>query len=233
MAQAMLGKLPLSAVRGPRDTLEEHLAGPDGPQWLEWLKCLNRKENPFSEPFPRNHHGHYVVTFVAPPKLRTGTEEATMLKEGRFLFGEPAVDACLRRPRWHHNASYNQAHRLMPGKSYSVALVPVGSLCSWERNLDNLQGEVAEKFGYTKPVAGLVPALVRFISVDVMRQMRMRYIAAAHKPIGEGSERLLIEVKESGFLLPYLRAVVTDPGASWSQDGAFAYMIDSQLVELD
>lgn len=51
MAQAMLGKLPLSAVRGPRDTLEEHLAGPDGPRWLEALKRFNRKENPWKGAF--------------------------------------------------------------------------------------------------------------------------------------------------------------------------------------
>ena len=40
----MLGMLPLSAVRGPRDTLEDHLAGQDGPLWFHWLNRFNRRE---------------------------------------------------------------------------------------------------------------------------------------------------------------------------------------------
>lgn len=44
MAEAMLGRLPLSAVRGPRDTLEELLAGPNGEHWLNELKQFVRRE---------------------------------------------------------------------------------------------------------------------------------------------------------------------------------------------
>jgi hypothetical protein len=44
MSKGMLGMLPLSEVRGPRDTLEELLAGSDGPEVLEQLKRFNRKE---------------------------------------------------------------------------------------------------------------------------------------------------------------------------------------------
>ncbi|MBI3074931.1 MAG: hypothetical protein HYY92_01815 [Parcubacteria group bacterium] len=44
MSKGMLGMLPLSEIRGPRDTLEEHLAGPDGPEILRQLKLFNRKE---------------------------------------------------------------------------------------------------------------------------------------------------------------------------------------------
>ena len=48
MPKGMLGKLPLSEIRGPRDDLEEKLAGPEGGKWLESLKKFLRKENPFS-----------------------------------------------------------------------------------------------------------------------------------------------------------------------------------------
>ncbi len=41
----MLGRLPLSKVRGPRDTLETNLAGPDGEVWLAELNRFLRKEN--------------------------------------------------------------------------------------------------------------------------------------------------------------------------------------------
>ena len=44
MSKGMLGKLPLSAVRGPRDTLDELLAGSDGPIVLDELKKFNRRQ---------------------------------------------------------------------------------------------------------------------------------------------------------------------------------------------
>lgn len=43
----MLGTLPLSDIRGPRDTLETNLSGKDGPAWLDALNKFNRKENPW------------------------------------------------------------------------------------------------------------------------------------------------------------------------------------------
>jgi len=49
MATAMLGRLPLSVIRGPRDSLEEKLAGEDGEQWLKALNRFLRKENPWPE----------------------------------------------------------------------------------------------------------------------------------------------------------------------------------------
>ncbi len=44
MSTGMLGKLSLPDVQGPRDALEQHLAGPDGPLWLAELKKYLRKE---------------------------------------------------------------------------------------------------------------------------------------------------------------------------------------------
>ena len=44
MSKGMLGKLPLSAVRGPRDTLDELLAGGDGPVVLDELKKFNKRQ---------------------------------------------------------------------------------------------------------------------------------------------------------------------------------------------
>ncbi len=44
MSKGMLGKLPLSAVRGPRDTLDELLAGGDGPLVLDELKKFNKRQ---------------------------------------------------------------------------------------------------------------------------------------------------------------------------------------------
>lgn len=44
MPKGMLGKLPLSAWQGPRDDLEQRLAGEDGGYWLQGLKRFLRKE---------------------------------------------------------------------------------------------------------------------------------------------------------------------------------------------
>lgn len=44
MSKGMLGMLPLSAVRGPRDTLDELLAGSEGERVLDELKKFNRRE---------------------------------------------------------------------------------------------------------------------------------------------------------------------------------------------
>ena len=44
MSEGMLGRLPLAAVRGPRDTLEEHLAGKDGELWLTELNKFNARK---------------------------------------------------------------------------------------------------------------------------------------------------------------------------------------------
>ncbi len=48
MSKGMLGMLPLSAIRGPRDAFEEKLAGDDGPMWLAAFNRFLRKENPWA-----------------------------------------------------------------------------------------------------------------------------------------------------------------------------------------
>lgn len=47
MSKGMLGTLSLSDVQGPRDDLEQKLAGEDGAVWLAALKRFLRKENPW------------------------------------------------------------------------------------------------------------------------------------------------------------------------------------------
>lgn len=47
MPEGMLGKLSLCDVRGPRNDLEERLAGKHGAEWLLALKRFLRKEDPW------------------------------------------------------------------------------------------------------------------------------------------------------------------------------------------
>lgn len=60
MSQGMLGTLPLSDVRGPRDTLEQCLAGGEGERWLTALNKFLRGENPW--PSVRNIETGYSIT---------------------------------------------------------------------------------------------------------------------------------------------------------------------------
>ena len=47
MSEGMLGRLPLSVVRGPRDTLDQRLAGGNGENWLKALNRFLRGDNPW------------------------------------------------------------------------------------------------------------------------------------------------------------------------------------------
>lgn len=48
MSEGMLGRLPLSTVRGPKATLDDRLAGSDGEEWLVALNKFLRRQNPWS-----------------------------------------------------------------------------------------------------------------------------------------------------------------------------------------
>jgi len=52
MSEGMLGRLPLSETRGPRDELEDRLAGAKGEIWLAALKRFLREENPWANAKP-------------------------------------------------------------------------------------------------------------------------------------------------------------------------------------
>lgn len=60
MSYGMLGTLPLSEVRGPRDTLETLFAGGQGRYYLDALNKMLRGENPWPI-VARIHEGPYVI----------------------------------------------------------------------------------------------------------------------------------------------------------------------------
>ena len=63
MSTGMLGRLPLSAIRGPKDDLDNLLAGTDGESVLvEFEKFVKRQPCWGPTAFERNEHGHIIVT---------------------------------------------------------------------------------------------------------------------------------------------------------------------------
>lgn len=81
MSQGMLGLLKLSDVRGPRNDLDEKLAGPDGLKWLIELKKFLRKQFTLLVGDGRTKEsllaagrydsvGHIAKAFVTSPSFR-------------------------------------------------------------------------------------------------------------------------------------------------------------------
>jgi hypothetical protein len=98
MSKGMLGNLSLSDIRGPRDTLENLLAGDQGRTYLEALKKMIRGENPWpivshiEEGFEivvgANHHA------VTPRLLFNGiTYEAQQILASEEFAVEPHIES--------------------------------------------------------------------------------------------------------------------------------------------
>lgn len=95
MSHGMLGKLSLSDVQGPRDALEQHLAGPDGHLWLTEFKKYLRKEPTWQK------HEVSPLTLVL---VKTSSLEGAMDKKTRdcftrnlWFYREGSIDSWLPR----------------------------------------------------------------------------------------------------------------------------------------
>ncbi len=103
MSKGMLGKLPLSEIRGPRDAFEEKLAGEDGEKWLEAFKRFLRKENPwpideayiacFAAAITRC--GCHYISGELSPDIFSPDVLGTLGKV--YILGEPTIRAAARK----------------------------------------------------------------------------------------------------------------------------------------
>ncbi len=85
MSKGMLGNLPLSEVRGPRDAFEEKLAGEDGAVWLTAFNRFLRKENPWPKILLWRKVGEMAieVNLDAPPMLPFADATVEWVKPGQ------------------------------------------------------------------------------------------------------------------------------------------------------
>jgi hypothetical protein len=176
---------------------------------------------PFPEPIiGRNEHGHVFITFTALD--RSGAEEiAALLSEeyrvsdyGKQLFTSTNDDG------------YDACHRLVQGQRYTVALVPHTEIKKdSERTTQGLRDHAQTKYGYQKPLGGIVPHIRRIVSDEQMAEWNLWYIAALHDTIKDaGGDPFVLCANRSGDGR-WVLADWDEPGRRWSTEGASAFLV--------
>ncbi|MEX0916974.1 MAG: hypothetical protein WDZ90_00375 [Candidatus Paceibacterota bacterium] len=185
---------------------------------LDELALFNQRKNPFE--FERNEHGHIVLTFVGLDL--TGEQEIERLTSVGFRLSNLAK-SCLTSTK---KDGYDKNHRLVAGQSYKIALMPTREI---ERGSDRTTGALRkrgiEKYGYEKPLAGIVPRIRETVSDKQMEEMGFWYIAAPHDHIKDsvGDPLVLDAHRRDGG--PWLDARWDHPGHDWYGYGAFAFLV--------
>jgi hypothetical protein len=169
--------------------------------------------------FERNANGHVVITITGLDL--TGAQEVARLKGAEYRVSDDAK-SCFESTA---TDSYDANHRLVAGQTYKVALVPGKEIeHGFDRTTANLC-KLGEKYGYGKPLAGLIPRIRETVSDKQMGEMGIWNIASLHEPIkdSDGLPLVLIANRLDGGR--WVFAFSDDPGGQWPGDGAFAFPV--------
>ncbi len=192
-----------------------------GVRTLDELDMFLQGKNPFE--FERNEHGHIVFTVTGLDLA--GAEEIQLLEGAGFRFSKYSKQ-CLTSTR---SDSYNANHRLVVGQMYKVALMPTKEI---ERDSDrttaNLRNRGIEKYGYGKPLAGLVPRYREKVSDKQMEEMGFWYVAAPHDPINDSDGDPHVLYADRGGDGSWVGAYLAEPGGQWRDDWAFAFSVPAK-----
>jgi len=186
----------------------------------EFAVFLQRKDrDPFK--FERNEHDDHVVLTVTGLDL-TGEQEVEQLNAAGFRVSD-WVKSCLTSKK---ADGYDKNHRLVAGQVYKIALMPTREIkCDSDRTTDALRERGIKKYGYEKPLAGIVPRIREVVSDKQMEEMGFRYVVAPHDAIKDpdGSPSVL-RVSRSGSG-PWLHAHLDHLDRQWDDGGAFAFLV--------
>lgn len=128
--------------------------------------------------FDRNEHGHIVFTITG--LNLTGAQESERLEAAGVYVSELA-GPCLTST---NVDSYDKCHRLVDGKQYKIVLMPTREVeVESNRTIEALRKHGIEKYGYTKPLAGIVPRIRELLSDAQIQRMGFCDIIAPHDPI--------------------------------------------------
>ncbi|OGI14524.1 MAG: hypothetical protein A3E38_00300 [Candidatus Moranbacteria bacterium RIFCSPHIGHO2_12_FULL_54_9] len=176
---------------------------------------LEVRPKPF--PFAKNEHGHWILTLTGFDL--TGAEEIDRLKAHGFRVGDYATQ-CLMSTM---PDSYDANHRLSGAKTYNVVIVP-GKEVKENRTTANLRA-YAEKFGYQKPLAGIMPRVREAVSDKQLEEMGIVYTAGLHDPIkdSDGGPDVLNSHRYGDGR--WLSAYWDIPGYQWNDNGAFVFVV--------
>ena len=170
--------------------------------------------------FERNEHGHIVITITGLDL--TGKQEVKRLTAAGFRVSNWAK-SCLLSTK---EDGYDKNHRLVAGQSYKIALMPIREIeRGADRTTDALRTRGIEKYGYEKPLAGIVPRIRETVSDKQMEEMGFWYIAAPHDTIKDfdGDPSALNANRYDDGL--WLDAFWVHPDHRWYDVGAFAFLV--------
>lgn len=170
--------------------------------------------------FERNEHGHIVLTFDALDL--TGKQEVERLTAAGFRLTDWAKSCLLSKKK----DGYDKNHRLVAGTRYQIALMPTREIESGaDCTTDVLRKRGLEKYGYEKPLAGIVPRIRELVSEKQMEEMGFWFIVAPHDPIeGSGGDPNVLNAHRSGDGR-LLGASWDHPDCHWNDNGAFAFLV--------
>jgi hypothetical protein len=167
-----------------------------------------------------NINGHSVLTIEGLDL--TGREEVERLKSAGYRLTDFA-EACLKSQS---NEGYTKSHRLVAGRQYEIAVVPGNEIADVINRRTNNLCKLAEKFGYKRPLGGVIPRIREVVSDEQMEKMGIWYIAALHEPMRVPGNvnafgRVLRSRRFDGGRLVDAPRDYCDP--SWEDGGAFAF----------
>ena len=150
-----------------------------------------------------------------------GVEVAKMLAQNSFELGKKAR-SCLSSRRID---GYDNQHRLRAGMRYTVVILPGPMLCKADGSTTKQIIGKAERLGYQRPRAGVMPYVRSIISDSTMRELGLWFISALHQPIkdSDGTERIL----SMGWYGEGRRFDALDITSTfrWQPDGAFVFEV--------
>lgn len=170
--------------------------------------------------FERNEYGHVVLTFTGLDL--TGAAEVERLHNGGNLMSDYAKSCFLSTKK----DSYDKRHRLVAGQTYRVALMPGREIeRGSDRTTEALRRRGMERYGYGKPLAGLVPRIREVLSDERMKELDIWYVAALHEPItdSDGYPGVLYSYRDDGG--GWVFAGWGRPVDQWYGFGSFAFQV--------
>ena len=185
---------------------------------LDEFALFLQRQNPFE--FTRNEHGHILLTFDGIDL--TGEVEIKRLTEAGFRVAAWAKSCLLSKKE----DGYDKNHRLILGQQYEIALMPTMEIESeTDRTTENLRKWGIEKYGYSKPLAGVAPSIRKSVTDDMMKKMGFRYIAVPHDLIKNSDGIPSVLTVSRGGDGRWLYASWEYPDSQWNDHGAFAFLV--------
>jgi hypothetical protein len=187
---------------------------------LDELALFTQRKNPFA--FERNEHGHVILTVTGLDL--NGAQEIERLIAAGYRVSDYAKSCLLSKKK----DSYDAMHTLVPNHQYKVALMPGKEIeRDSDRTTDNLRKRGMQKYGYGKPLAGLILRIRESVSDKQMEDMGYWYIAGLHDPIkdSDGDPHILNANRRGGGR--WLLADFDDPDYQWDGDGLFAFPVSA------